>query len=83
MSLFSNVEPIRFAGTDAKTEFAYRVYDQDRQVLGKRMQELGSVSDDAAPLLAATGHEAWRVDEHHQRNAKCVAHPDKARRLGR
>ena len=39
MSLFSNVEPIRFAGTDAKTEFAYRVYDQDRQVLGKRMQE--------------------------------------------
>jgi xylose isomerase len=39
MSLFSSVEPVRFAGPDAKGEFAYRVYDKDRVVLGKRMED--------------------------------------------
>lgn len=39
MSLFSSVEPVRFAGPDAKSEFAYRVYDKDRVVLGKRMED--------------------------------------------
>ena len=39
MSLFSSVEPVRFAGADAKSEFAYRVYDKDRVVLGKRMED--------------------------------------------
>jgi xylose isomerase len=39
MTLFSSVEPIRFAGPAAASEFAYRVYDKDRQVLGKRMEE--------------------------------------------
>ena len=38
MSLFSSVEPVRFEGPDAKSEFAYRVYDKDRVVLGKRME---------------------------------------------
>jgi xylose isomerase len=39
MSLFSSVEPVRFAGPDARSEFAYRVYDKDRVVLGKRMED--------------------------------------------
>jgi xylose isomerase len=39
MSLFSTVEPVRFAGAGAKNEFSYRVYDKDRVVLGKRMEE--------------------------------------------
>jgi len=39
MSLFSTVEPVRFEGPDTQNEFAYRVYDKDRVVLGKRMEE--------------------------------------------
>src|ERR1700733_11526955 len=39
MSIFSDVEPIRFAGPAADSEFAYRVYDKNRLVLGKRMEE--------------------------------------------
>jgi len=39
MSLFSTVEPVRFEGPDSKNEFAYRVYDGNRVVLGKRMDE--------------------------------------------
>jgi xylose isomerase len=39
MSLFSSVEPVRFAGPDAQSEFAYRVYDKDRVVLGKRLED--------------------------------------------
>jgi xylose isomerase len=39
MSLFSSVEPVRFEGPSTKNEFAYRVYDKDRVVLGKRMDE--------------------------------------------
>jgi xylose isomerase len=39
MSLFSSVEPIRFEGSGTKSEFAYRVYDKDRMVLGKRMED--------------------------------------------
>jgi len=39
MSLFSSVEPVRFAGPDAESEFAYRVYDKDRMVLGKSLAQ--------------------------------------------
>jgi xylose isomerase len=39
MTLFSSVEPVRFEGSAAKSEFAYRVYDKDRVVLGKRMED--------------------------------------------
>ncbi len=39
MSIFSGVEPIRYAGPATDTEFAYRVYDKDRKVLGRRMEE--------------------------------------------
>jgi xylose isomerase len=39
MSLFSRVEPVRFEGPDARSEFAYRVYDKDRVVLGKRLED--------------------------------------------
>jgi xylose isomerase len=39
MTVFSNVDPVRFAGANATGEFAYRVYDKDRVVLGKRMEE--------------------------------------------
>jgi xylose isomerase len=39
MSLFSEIEPVKFGGTDPGTEFAYRVYDRDRMVLNKRMED--------------------------------------------
>ena len=39
MSLFSGVEPVRFEGPGTKNEFAFRVYDKDRVVLGKRMED--------------------------------------------
>ncbi len=39
MSLFSSVEPVRYEGPDTENEFAYRVYDKDRLVLGKRMED--------------------------------------------
>jgi xylose isomerase len=39
MSLFSSVEPVRFEGPSTKNEFAYRVYDKDRVVQGKRMED--------------------------------------------
>jgi xylose isomerase len=39
MSIFSGVEPIRYAGPTTDNEFAYRVYDKDRKVLGRRMEE--------------------------------------------
>jgi xylose isomerase len=39
MSIFSATAPIRFAGMDARSDLAYRVYDKDRMVLGRRMQD--------------------------------------------
>src|ERR1700733_14742899 len=39
MTVFSNVDPVQFAGANATSEFAYRVYDKDRIVLGKRMED--------------------------------------------
>jgi len=39
MSLFSDVAPVRFEGSDAASELAYRVYDKERLVLGKRMED--------------------------------------------
>jgi len=39
MSLFSAIAPVRFEGSETTNEFAYRVYDKDRVVLGKRMEE--------------------------------------------
>jgi xylose isomerase len=37
--MFSGIEPVRFEGADSDNEFAYRVYDPERPVLGKRMQD--------------------------------------------
>ncbi|MFY9852325.1 MAG: xylose isomerase [Terracidiphilus sp.] len=39
MSLFSEIEPIRYEGPETTNEFAFRVYDKDRIVLGKRMED--------------------------------------------
>jgi xylose isomerase len=39
MTLFSTTDPINFEGPDSSNEFAYRVYDRDRKVLGKRMAD--------------------------------------------
>ncbi|HEY0281108.1 MAG TPA: xylose isomerase [Rhizomicrobium sp.] len=39
MSLFSDVAPIRFEGPDSTNDFAYKVYDPNRQVLDKRMAD--------------------------------------------
>ncbi len=39
MSLFSDIQPIRFEGPETSNEYAFRVYDKDRKVLGKPMRE--------------------------------------------
>ncbi len=39
MSLFSDVAPIRFEGPESPNELVYRVYEPDRVVLGKRMED--------------------------------------------
>ncbi len=39
MSLFSDIAPVRFEGPDTSNEYAFRVYDKERKVLGKRMDE--------------------------------------------
>ena len=39
MTLFSSIEPVRYEGPETANEFAYRVYDKDRKVLGKRMED--------------------------------------------
>jgi len=39
MSLFSAVGPVRFEGPDSASEFAFRAYDADRVVQGKRMRD--------------------------------------------
>jgi len=38
MSLFSGIQAVRFEGVESSNEFAYRVYDRDRIVLNKRME---------------------------------------------
>ncbi len=39
MTDFFPTEPVRYGGPDAEDELAYRVYDPDRMVLGKRMED--------------------------------------------
>lgn len=39
MSLFSDIAPVRFEGPGTDNEYAFRVYDKDREVLGKRMED--------------------------------------------
>jgi xylose isomerase len=39
MTLFDAIEPIRYRGPDTTEELAFRHYDADRIVLGKRMQD--------------------------------------------
>jgi xylose isomerase len=39
MSLFSEIEPVRFEAAGSSNEFANRVYDRDRMVLNKRMED--------------------------------------------
>jgi xylose isomerase len=38
-SYFAEVEPVRYQGPDATAPLAYRWYDRDRVVLGKRMED--------------------------------------------
>jgi xylose isomerase len=39
MTLFSEIGPVRFEGTDSSNDFAFRAYDRERLVLGRRMEE--------------------------------------------
>jgi xylose isomerase len=39
MSLFSEFAPIAYGGAQVSTDLAYRVYDKDRIVLGRRMED--------------------------------------------
>jgi len=37
MTIFSDVAPVKYEGPESKNDFAYKVYDKDRLVLGKKM----------------------------------------------
>ncbi|MFN3861024.1 MAG: xylose isomerase [Roseateles sp.] len=39
MSHFEHIQPIRFEGADSPSELAFKHYDRDRLVLGKRMED--------------------------------------------
>ncbi|HVY24417.1 MAG TPA: xylose isomerase [Steroidobacteraceae bacterium] len=39
MSIFSSITPIRYEGPETNNDLAYRVYNKDRVVLGKRMED--------------------------------------------
>ena len=39
MTLFDAIQPIRYRGPDTNEELAFRHYDADRMVLGKRMED--------------------------------------------
>jgi xylose isomerase len=39
MSIFSEVGPIKYEGPESTNDFAYKVYDKDRVVLGKKLSE--------------------------------------------
>jgi xylose isomerase len=39
MSIFSHIGPVRFEGPDTDNDFAFRVYDSKRELLGKTMEE--------------------------------------------
>ena len=39
MSIFADTSPIRYEGPDSENAFSYRVYEKDRAVLGKRMED--------------------------------------------
>jgi xylose isomerase len=39
MSIFSDIAPIRYEGPDSANEFAFKAYDKDRLVLGKKMSD--------------------------------------------
>jgi len=39
MSYFADIPPIRFEGVDSVNPLAYRYYDKDRLVLGRRMED--------------------------------------------
>ena len=38
-SFFADIAPIRYEGPESDNELAYRWYDKDRVVLGKRMED--------------------------------------------
>jgi xylose isomerase len=39
MTIFSDVGPIRYEGPESTNDLAYKAYDKNRQVLGKRMED--------------------------------------------
>ncbi len=39
MSFFADIDPIRYEGPESNNELAYRWYDKDRVILGKRMED--------------------------------------------
>lgn len=39
MSFFRDVDPVEFEGLDSDNDFAFKVYEPDREVLGKRMED--------------------------------------------
>ncbi|APG61868.1 xylose isomerase [Sphingorhabdus lutea] len=39
MSYFADIEPIKFEGLDSSNQLAFRYYDKDRMVMGKRMED--------------------------------------------
>ncbi len=39
MTLFAGIDRVRYEGPDTRNELAYRVYDKNRLVLGKRMED--------------------------------------------
>ncbi len=72
MSFFTEIPPVRYEGPNCSKEFAYRAYDKDRKVLGKRMDEWlrcavcywHSFSSSGADMFGTgTWPRAWQANE--------------------
>ena len=90
-SFFSAVEPIRYAGPDAASPLAFRYYDKDRVVRGKRMEDhlrmavcfWHSFASDGKDMFGSgTFERPWQGDTLEHAKQKAAAAFDFFSRLG-
>ena len=90
-SFFSAIEPIRYAGPDAASALAFRYYDKDRVVRGKRMEDhlrmavcfWHSFASDGKDMFGSgTFERPWQGDTLEHAKQKAAAAFDFFSRLG-
>ena len=75
MTYFSSIAPIRYAGPDSADELAFRYYDRDRLVLGKRMEDQLRFAVCYWHSFAWNGFDVFGYDGSFERPWHCMADP--------